>query len=119
MSDAEHRRDPRVTRQFMVRYRSASAGSGTWMLSPLHDLSASGARFVSEHPFAFGDHLDLQLVLPVSTQPVGLAAKVVWVKPAPLNLTEIGVAFEPASEETRQMIRDAVAHFLRQPRSPS
>jgi len=115
MSDAEHRRDPRVAHSFMVRYRSASGGAAGWMMSPLRDLSVSGARFVSEQLFTVGALLEIQLVLPLSDQPAGLKAKVAWVKPAPLRLVELGVTFEQVSEETQQMVRDAVTHLLQQP----
>ena len=114
MSDDEHRRDPRVARGFMIRYRSASGGAAGWMMSPLRDLSVSGARFVSEQLFTVGALLEIQLVLPVSDQPVDLEAKVAWSKPGPLNFVELGVTFELTSEETQRMLGGAVTHFLQQ-----
>lgn len=109
MSDAEHRRAPRVARGFMVRYRRPSDRG--WSVSPLRDLSSSGARFLSEQAFAVGTELNLQLVLPTVKEPLALQARVARVAPGPMNLAEYGVTFE-ADATGIQEIAAAVAHVL-------
>lgn len=107
--EAEQRQDPRVAHPFMVRYY----WQDSWHISPLKDFSASGARFVSEYPFAAGELLDAQLILPLARQPIAARARVVWVKPSSLGLAELGVTFELGDTEAKQAIEAAVAHFLR------
>ena len=113
MSEHEHRRAPRITQSFMVRYRVLSSGQGTWEVSPLRDLSSGGARFLCESPFPVGTALELQLVLPSAKAPVPLQARVTWVRPGPLQLAEHGVAFGSVEADIQQLIDTAVAHFVR------
>ena len=114
MGDAEHRRDPRITRGFMVRYRRPTEHG--WSVSPLRDLSSSGARFLGEQPFVLGTDLDLQLVLPLAKEPLVLQARVAWMKPGPMHLTEYGVTFQTEAPGVQEIIDVAVAHFLRKQR---
>lgn len=116
MSDNEHRRDPRITHGFMVRYRRPPESG--WSVSPLKDLSSSGARFLSEHTFEVGTELDCQLVLPLAREPLMLQARVAWVKPGPMNLAEYGVTFQADAPGAQEMIDGAVAHFLPKQRKP-
>ena len=110
----EHRQDPRVSHAFMVRYRCPGVGQEHWLVSPLRDLSRSGARFLSEREFPVGTVLEAQLLLPRSQRPVAVAARVTWQKPAPLHMVELGVTFDvQADEVVRQAIDLSVAHFLR------
>ena len=116
MDEAEHRGSPRVTRAFMVRHKAAEGGP-SWFMSPLRDLSRSGARFMSEGGFDVGAKLTLELVLPAATQPVVVKALVAWKKPAPFGIAELGVTFEVDPQSaTQQAIDTAVARFVgRQP----
>jgi Tfp pilus assembly protein PilZ len=98
----------------MVRYRRPSEAG--WSVSPLRDLSSSGARFLGEHAFEVGAELDCQLVLPLAKEPLVLQARVAWVKPGPMHLAEYGVVFQVGHPGTQQMIDVAVAHFLHKQR---
>ena len=118
MSAAEARRDPRVERRLMVRFRAATGSATSWMMAPLRDLSSSGARFLSDQPFDPGAVLELQLVLPASPQAVPMQARVAWSKPGPLNLVELGVLFEEVDERAQDMLGTAVAHFLKRTKKP-
>ena len=117
MSSAEQRREPRVMHSFMVRYRATARGQTSWFVSPLRDLSSGGARFLCECLFEVGTVLDMQLLLPMSEQPVVLKARIAWAKPGPLNLTEHGVTFNPDDSRVQRVIDMAVAHFLRKQRA--
>lgn len=112
MSESEHRRDPRITRSFMVRYRAKDAQSLSWSLSPLRDLSGSGARFMCEGAFPVGTLLELQLLLPTMKQPVSLKALVAWAKPGPFDLAEHGVTFDETDPQIQRLIDIAVVFFL-------
>ena len=116
MSDSEHRRDPRIVRGFMLRYRRPAERA--WSVSPLRDLSSSGARFIGESAFEVGNELELQLVLPMAKEPLMLQARVAWVKPGPMALVEYGIMFQSDEAGVQQMIDVAVAHFLRKLRKP-
>ncbi len=113
MDDPEHRQSPRISRPILVRYRRAGDLQHGWLMTPLHDLSVLGARFMSERAFIVGDALELQLVLPTSTQPVAMQGKVAWTKLARLELVELGVTFDAVDESTQQSIQAAVDHHLR------
>ena len=107
---AENRRAPRIARSFMLRYQPP--GKSTWLLSPLRDLSSGGARFLSEHDFAGGEVFEMQLVLPTSTQPVQMKARVAWVKPWRAGLVEVGVTFDPGDMGVQRTIDEAITKLL-------
>ncbi len=107
----DQRREPRISRGFMIRYRAAGDASG-WLVSPLRDLSRSGARFFSERAFDVGTVLDAFLVLPASDAPVALQATVARSQPGPLGMAELGVAFQPPDTVAQGAINAAVARFL-------
>ena len=111
MSDSEHRRDPRIVHGFMVRYRRPAERS--WLVSPLRDLSSSGARLLGERAFEVGTELELQLVLPMEKEPLALQARVAWAKPGPMALVEYGITFQVDEAAVQETIAAAVAHFLR------
>ena len=116
MMAAEQRRDPRVQRPFMLRYRSLHGAWAPWSITPVRDLSASGARFLSEHPLSVGARVELHLVLPASQQPVLLEGQVAWVKAkgaGRMGLMEVGVSFSVRDDATQQLLEAAVRHFLR------
>ncbi len=112
MSEAEHRRAPRVARSLMARYRDGRSPGASWLMSPLRDLSSGGARFLSEVAFDVGSTLELQLLLPLAREPVSLKARVAWAQPARLGMVEVGVTFDPGDAAAQQSIDAAVAHFL-------
>jgi hypothetical protein len=114
----EQRREPRVARAFMVRYRALSPESQAWLLSPLRDLSQGGVRFVSERAFEVGTLLELQLVLPTAPAPMAARGRVTWSKPGPMALPELGVTFEGLDPQTQQALQGAVKHFLERGTSP-
>lgn len=113
MSASEHRRDLRVTKGFMARYRLRGETRSEWRMSPLKDLSRSGARFLCEHTFAIGDVLDVKFLLPVANEPVAVMARVVWVRQRPAGLTEHGVLFTLEDPSTGTVIEQAVLHALK------
>jgi len=65
-----------------------------------------------EGAFAMGSTLELQLILPISREPVSLLARVTWTKPGPWDLIEHGVAFDEAGAGVQETIDAAVAYFL-------
>jgi len=87
--------------------------NAAWSLSPLRDLSGSGARFMCEVTFPVGTSLELQLLLPPAKDPLPLAARVAWAKPGPMQLTEHGVVFEAIDATSQQLLEHAVTYFLR------
>ena len=109
----EQRRAQRVARSIMARYRVGTRA--TWLMSPLHDLSSGGARFLSEYPFTVAEQFDLQLLLPTAPQPVVVRARVAWTKPGPLQMVEVGVTFDPGDAKIQELIDVTVAHFLKKP----
>ena len=112
----EHRRLPRVDRHYMVRYRPISAGGGGgWLVSPLRDLSSGGARFISEHPFTPGEAFEMQLLLPISTQPIAMKARVAWVKTRTMSMVEMGITFDPGDIALQRTIDAAISRFIQKP----
>ena len=109
----DKRQHSRITRGFMVRYRNGIGLEAPWFVSPLRDLSGTGARFLSECALSAGDSVALQLILPLSQQPVCVGARVTWVKPVQFRLVEVGVEFTDQEVPAQQAIDQAVQHFLR------
>lgn len=109
----EYREAPRIAHGFLVRYRSAAAASSGWLVSPLRDLSGTGARFLSERRCATGDPIELELMLPTSQQPVAISGMVAWAKPAQYGTMELGVTFELKDTATQRLIDAAVEVFLK------
>lgn len=97
----------------MVRYQSPQTPA-LWSMAPVRDFSSVGARFIAEYPFAVGTRVSLQLVLPTSTRPIALEARVVHAKPRGTGMVEIGVSFEGADEGARRAVAEAADVFLRQ-----
>ena len=114
MNEPDRRKAFRAPRAFLVRYRPPTS-SGAWLMSPLRDISGSGARFLSEYmKFRGGDVLEVQLVLPNVPQPLPVVAKVMWVKPGKLRGTvELGVAFEFTEELDKTAVTEAAEFFDR------
>ena len=113
MADAENRRQPRIARSFMARYKMTFPQDTVWLISPLRDLSGGGARFLSERPLAAGDTMDLQLILPIAKEPVPVKARVAWARSGPMGMTEVGVTFDAGDTAIQQLIDQAVTHFLK------
>lgn len=114
MSDHEHRRSPRITQGFLVRYRRP--GETSWFVSSLRDLSSHGVRFIGECVFDVGTELELQLVLPMAKGPLALQGRVIRTTPGPMRLTAYGVTFQAGEASVQEMIDEAVAYFLRKQR---
>ena len=114
----EKRRSPRVVHCLLVRYRPPAAGGAEWLVSPLRDLSSGGARFLSEHPFAAGETFELQLLLPAAQDPVMLKVRVAWARSAQMQMTELGVTFDPGDAGIQRLIDATVEHFLQRQRLP-
>lgn len=112
MTTDEHRQGgARTNRRLMMRYRSE--GAAAWSVSPLQDLSRSGARFLAEQPLVAGTILEFQLLLPMLKDPVALKGHVVWNKPGTLGLTELGATFDGLNPGAQQALDQAIAFFLR------
>lgn len=111
MTEDEQRHGGRANRRLMMHFRPEAATA--WLVSPLQDLSGSGARFLSEQALIAGTILQFQLVLPMQKDPLALRGHVVWNKPATMGLTELGVTFDNLEPATQQALERAVAFFLR------
>ena len=119
MSPDEQRQAPRVMHGFIIRYRSPAESETGWLVSPLLDVSKTGARFFSERAFDVGTVLVIQLVLPNSKSPVVVAGRVVRTASRNLGMMELGVVFDQVDASTQETIEAAIAYFLRrQPNEP-
>ena len=114
---AEKRKDLRRQREFLIWYRPATDATALWRVSPLRDISKSGAHFLSEQPFEISMDLTLRFLFPFSTQPLIVPARVAWVKVAKTKtwqLMECGVTFEAATPQLQSQIDRMVEQFLSQ-----
>ncbi|MBI4597483.1 MAG: PilZ domain-containing protein [Candidatus Omnitrophica bacterium] len=113
MVETERRGGARAPRAFLVRHRAPDAGGGSWLVSPLRDLSVGGARFMTESLLLkAGDPLELQLVLPTVAHPLRLPAKVVWARAGRIaSIMELGVAFEFPDEASQAAVARATGVF--------
>ena len=97
----------------MIRYRVHGDAQGTWLLSPMKNLSRIGANFLCDKPFSVGTLLELQVLLPMAKDPLRLLAKVVRARPGPIGCMEHSVTFEAADATTAAMLDHAVTFFLK------
>jgi hypothetical protein len=106
---AGQRRHHRVARSWWLWFRPA-ASTATWQAAPLRDVSAAGARFLSERAFQEGTVLNAKLRLPTSTTVVPLTVRVAWSRPVEgqWGLTEHGVAFDLSDASARQPVLNAL-----------
>ena len=113
MTPDDLRHEWRVPRAFMVRYLLPESGKNRWSMSPMRDFHSAGARFLCDYPFAIGDTMTLQLLLPKSRQPIGVNADVVWLQAhEQLGVVEVGVEFKPTdSVVTREILDDSAKFF--------
>ena len=112
MKETERRRAMRIIRSFIVRYPSLASGPGFWLVSTLRNFSTGGARFFCERTFQVGETMIAQLILPTSREPVVLKARVVWTKPSPFGMADLGVSFEPSDAHAKQALTNAANFFL-------
>jgi hypothetical protein len=99
----------RVARSWLLWFRPA-ASAATWQAAPLRDVSAAGARFLSERAYQEGAVLHAKLRLPTSATVVPLTVRVAWSRPVegPWGLTEHGVTFDLSDAAARQRVLDAL-----------
>ncbi len=116
MTALEQRRVPRVDRPLIARYRAFGSGDAAWFVSPLRNISETGARFLSERTFKPGRLLELHVTVPTSRQPLVLSARVSWTRPAAQELWEVGVHFEVIQPDDRRFLRETVRTVLRRRR---
>ena len=110
----ERRRAPRIDRRLMMRYRSPASGKTQWMVSPLRDISAMGIRFIGDTGFPVGTVLEVQMQLPMTTKPLTVMARVVWLRGGTGGkMAEHGVEFIDLTPPARQQIAQATEFFLR------
>jgi hypothetical protein len=109
----EKRQAPRAAKPLMARYRAQGNPPSDWFLSPLRDLSRSGARFLSEGRFAVGTSLEFHITLPMARQPVPLVARIVRTAPGPIGCDEYSVTFEAIDSSTSVLLETAVQFFLK------
>jgi len=114
MTDSERalagrRRHPRVARSWWLWFRPAASAT-PWQAAPLRDVSAAGARFLSERAYPEGTVLHAKLRLPTSSTVVPLTVRVAWSRPVEgqWGLTEHGVALDLSDAAARQRVLDAL-----------
>ncbi len=111
---AEQRGSARIRHPFMLRYRPAQSATASWSVTPLLDLSAKGARFLSDRPLAKGQALELHFLLPGSPVPVAMVGQVAWVTAGgTLGLAKVGVSFAAPDGASQALLDQAVQHFLK------
>lgn len=71
-----------------------------------HDLSCGGVSFFCDRPLEIGE--TVEIVIPVTTQPLILKAKVLRVRPSPQNRPLYAAAFLKMVREEETMVCEAV-----------
>ncbi len=113
MNEHEHRRAPRIKRQFLVSFRAPEGGAPRWDTVPSRDMSALGVRFLGEQPLKVGAALELEVRLPSSQRLVPMKGEVVWKQPSACGpLWEYGVFFTALDPGAEQQLQETVAFFL-------
>ena len=78
MSDSfkERRQYVRIYRNFIMSYGLVSNPKDRFDISQINNISKGGVRFVSTHPIALGEILDIQLKVPFFTDTLNMRGKV-------------------------------------------
>ncbi len=118
MSQAERRGTGRIIRPLLIRYRPQGRVDLNWHMSPLRDLSQSGARFVSEQAFSLGTALEVQLTLPIRRESIRAGAKIIRTHALSPQLFEYGIAFGPLASDVQHSIDVTVDHFMKKAGRP-
>ena len=116
-SGGENRYSPRVSKGYMIRYRSGSSLSdkADWAVSPLRNISETGVSFLSEQLFPAGSELEMQLLLPSTPEPIIVKGTVVAIRQTSPKLMQLGIQFTDPDAEAQAAIRQAISKFLRRP----
>lgn len=116
MKGDERRKDARVEKHFMAYYKRAGKLDKSWRMSPLKDISGSGARFLCEEKYAVGDQLELKLYMPASPKPQRMSATIIRMRETENGWNEVGVRFGSMDAPIQQAIDSIVKRFLKKKR---
>ncbi len=100
----ERRRSPRVTSEFLLRFRQIPVGRAGYVDASVEDLSIEGVRFRCSREVRVHSSLIFELLIPGS-QPVHAFGRAAWVRERPgHDGFDIGGKFEDQSTSARKMI---------------
>ena len=107
------RRFARVYKNWLVHYRHpATTAESLWSVGSVMNLSEGGVCFRTEESLNVGIPLLLQFNFPWKMT-TSIRGTVVWRKQVGEDAREYGVAFEPMDEETRELINQFVAAWVK------
>jgi hypothetical protein len=91
MVDGERRIFERFSAKFPAKFKDSRQGYGTDVF--LRDASASGVRIITSEKMYLHDPVSLEVEVPDGGDPMVLRGSVVWARPAPAAMWDVGLEF--------------------------
>jgi c-di-GMP-binding flagellar brake protein YcgR len=111
------RMHPRIAWSFMVRFRlQKDDGLQGWEVSVINNISLGGCRFSSNIPFNAGEALEIEVTLPLLTEPMKFIGEVKRCIPrddAKVKIYDIGVQFLDMDQNKKDKFIETVTFFLK------
>lgn len=111
------RMHPRIAWSFMVKFRPHKGdGLQGWEVSVINNISLGGCRFYSNIPFNTGEALEIELTLPLLTEPmkfIGEVKRCIPSEDAKVKIYDIGVQFLDMDQDKKDKFIETVTFFLK------
>lgn len=108
----DKRRTKRINEYHLVKYRLAFTPDKP-LLANIKDISAGGARLVTEKQLPVGSLLQIYINFPWLNSPVPVLAKIIWVKkPGRRIRFESGLEFSEIEDIIRKDIHGRIENVL-------
>ncbi|MFA5119294.1 MAG: PilZ domain-containing protein [Candidatus Omnitrophota bacterium] len=121
-SSADKRINPRITRNFVIRYRLSRTEQGTsWATSVIKNISQGGCCFATSAPFVIGQALELEVQLPSLTAPIkffGEVKRCQYMESAQgITGYMVALRFQEIDPDQKKILIDTVDFFFRKQQS--
>ncbi|MBU2541215.1 MAG: PilZ domain-containing protein [Candidatus Omnitrophica bacterium] len=112
----EARRYPRISWNFIVKFRLKTSQDSKWFISNITNISQGGCFFYSPVPYEIGQTLEVEIQFPRLTQPMHFLGEVrrkVDEENALNSRYGIAVMFLEMEEEKRKEFLESIDFFLK------
>jgi len=110
------RRYPRISWNFVVKFRLKDSKQSEWQTSTIKDISEGGCFFYSNVPYGVGQVLEILVKFPSMITPmqfIGEVKRCESGKDKQFSLHGIGICFLKMDEQKRQEFIETISFFLK------
>ena len=116
MTNIERRKHPRISWNFVTKFRPKGQEDAHWEVPILENISEGGCFFYSSSPHAVGDMLEIEIQFPMLQEPMKFIGEVKRYKTdvhASQTRYGIGVQFLEMDEEKKKKFVETINFFLK------